>query len=426
VPFSDAQFCAAVMACNGDPIPAQLALHFDIPALYRSGLCGAGADLIAADHSRADVYRDRLVREISLVGGLFDRDRDVVHVSLAPGMTRWLDPAKVGDLIESLDRHFHLPRAEEVDFAMTVEPDNPPSSAYRDWAGLGFNRVSVSIRSIVQPGLPADRQGAQIQSLLQSLRDAGFSNLRIELPYALPSQSPSDFAGALTAALSARPERVGLRNCAAQHEVDAPAQSSATSAMLQASMLLAAADVLEDAGYLHIGLDVFAQLNDPLTQARRHKRLHRDALGFGVHGCTDLIGFGVGAISQMGGCHAQNVLDSSGWEYKIDQGQRTVDRGIQLNFDDRIRAEILQDVLCYGQIETAELEDRHDITFHDYFAGELRKLEPLFDEGSLTWERSTILLDRTARLSAPAIAGVFDRRDRTTLAATPASIRAPG
>src|SRR5690606_23253402 len=122
--FADARFVAAIHASNGDPIPAQLALHFDIPAAYRSSFCRADAPLRAQDRDRAEAYRDRLIREVGLVGSLFDRDRDVVQVSLAPGMTRWMSPPQVAELLESLGRHFHVKRSG-IDLAMTLDLDQP-------------------------------------------------------------------------------------------------------------------------------------------------------------------------------------------------------------------------------------------------------------------------------------------------------------
>ena len=66
--FGDDRFIAAIRESNGDPIPPQLALHFDIPAAYRSSFCHPDSRPRGADGSRAEAYRDRLVREVGLVG----------------------------------------------------------------------------------------------------------------------------------------------------------------------------------------------------------------------------------------------------------------------------------------------------------------------------------------------------------------------
>lgn len=424
-PFTDAEFVRAVKTSNGDPIPAQIALHFDIPALYRSGFCSADRPIRNQDRARSDAYRNRLVREIGLVGALFDRDRDVVQVSLAPGMARWMDASQVEELLESLDRHFHLRSAGGIDFAMTLDPEEPGTTPLRDWAGLGFNRVGIGLAGIADPGPAAARPSASIAKLVESVRDAGFSNLRVEVPYGLPGQSESGLDILLAGTIATEPERIGMRNCAVGMEGTAPNAGAGANEILQARMLLHASERLEDAGYIHVGLDVFARAKDPLVAAQRRGTLNRDALGFGVHGGVDLIGFGVGAISQMGGCHAQNPLELAAWEARLDRGQRAVDHGIQLDDDDRIRAAILQEILCQGRIAIPGIEQRRGLDFREYFAEELQRLAPLFEEGSLAWDGDTIVLDRIARLSARAVASCFDRWSWAQ-SSPPHRLQAPG
>ena len=404
--FGDDRFIAAIRESNGDPIPPQLALHFDIPAAYRSSFCHPDSRPRGADGSRAEAYRDRLVREVGLVGSLFDRDRDVVQVSLAPGMTRWMSVAQVAELLASLRRHFHADRAADIDLAMTLDPDDLASAPLRDWAALGFNRVGINIAALAGAGAAPSRQREDVARLVAQAREAGFANLRVEVPYGLAGQTDAAFDALVAAVAAARPERVGLRHCPSQDAPDAGATPAGHDA--HARMLLASADALERAGYLHVGVDLFAQADDPLVRAQRQGRIHRDALGFGAHAATHLVGFGVGAISQLGGCHAQNPLDQPSWEARIDRGHRACNRGVELSEDDHLRAAVLQDILCYGRIGVAQLEAHHRIPFRAYFGDALARLQPLFEDGSLCWDGDAILLDRIARLAAQAIASQFD------------------
>jgi len=416
--FTDAQFTAAINASNGDPIPPQLALHFDIPAAYRSSFCHADAPLDAGDRAHAHAYRDRLVREVGLVGGLFDRDRDVVGVSLAPGMTRWMAPAQVAELLESLGRHFHVHR-HGIDLAMTLDLDDTGTPPLHEWAELGFNRVSISLAAIAGTRAPT----TEVARHVERARNGGFANLRVEVPYGLPDQSAATFASLVQAAIAAGPERIGLRH-RTRPEHDEAAPESPSRLHMHACMLLAGADALEAAGYVHVGVDLFARPNDPLVIAQRHQRLHRDALGFGVHGVTHLVGFGVGAISQLGGSYSQNPLDLPTWEARIDRGARAVQRGVDLQQDDDVRADVLQGILCYGRIDTARLEHHHHLGFREYFANELQRLGPLFEDGTLRWDADAIILDRTARLASRSIAAHFDPQFAVS-ACAPFAKRAP-
>ena len=402
--FHDDGFTAAIQHSNGDPIPAQLALHFDIPAAFRSSFCEANARPSAMDRDRAQAYCDRLVREIGLVGSLFDRDRDVVQVGLAPGMARWMQCSQVAELMESLGRYFHVNHVAGIDLAMTLDLADLAEQPLRDWAALGFNRVGINLAAISGAGTTEALRPGELTRLLGQARDAGFANLRVELPYGTAGQSDLAFMTLVEAVVASGPERIGMRHCPSlesDSERRAPHER-------HARMLLAGADALEAAGYLHVGVDVFARPGDPLVAAQVSGRLYRDALGFGARGATHLVGFGVGAISQLGGCYAQNPLDQAGWEARIDYGHRAADRGVELGDDDQLRAALLQDILCHGRIDIAQLERHHRIDFRDYFADALGRLRPLFEDGSLTWGPQEIHFDRPARLASQAIASQFD------------------
>jgi oxygen-independent coproporphyrinogen-3 oxidase len=423
--FSDAEFVDAVRLSNGDPIPARLSLHFDAPAAYRARFCGEPAPRGADDGARASAYLERLVREIGLVGALFDRDRDVVQVSLAPGMARWFEPGQVAELIDSLGRHFHIPPRHATDVAMTIEPGHADGRTLAAWAEAGFNRIGYGVGS--RPGGLAAAGaglGAELQAVVEHSRDAGFSNVRLELPYGVPGQQIAAFVAMVEAAVRACPDRIGLRDCAQPGEQSTPGPRH-PEASQRARMLLAAADALEAAGYLHVGLDVFAHATDALVHAQRHGHLHRDAMGYGPHGDTDLVGFGVGAISQIGGCHARNHLQLRDWEAAIDRGAHAVHQGVQLDDDDRVRADVLQGLLCQGRVDVPDLEERHRIDFPVYFAEALGALAPLFDDGLLAWRDDGIVLSRIARLAARAVAAAFDSPPASAYAST-IPMRAPG
>lgn len=424
-PFGDAEFVEAVGLSNGDPIPARLSLHFDVPAAYRARFCGEPVPRGTDDAARAFAYLERLIREISLVGALFDRDRDVVQISLAPGMARWLEPAQVAELLDSLGRHFHIPPRHATDVAMTIEPGHADRKTLAAWADAGFNRIGYGAGS--RPGgLAAAGAGlaSELQAVVEDARSAGFGNVRLELPYGMPGQQIPAFVAMVEAAVRACPDRIGLRDCAQPGEQSAPVPGHPDAAQ-RARMLLAAADTLEAAGYLHVGLDVFAHATDALVHAQRRGQLHRDAMGYGPHGDTDLVGFGAGAISQIGGCHTRNHLQLRDWEAAIDRGAHAVHQGLQLDDDDRARADLLQDLLCQGRIDVTGIEERHGIDFRLYFAEPLQALDLLFDDGLLAWRDGTIVLGRLAKLAARAVAVAFDSPAASTYA-PPIALRLPG
>lgn len=427
--FDDTRFIEAVRLSNGDPIPRPLSLHFEIPPAYKSCFCLECGSGLPRDRVRSASYVQRLVREITLVGGLFDRDRDVVQVSLAPGTTRLLDTAQIEELLDSLSRHFHVPAGGGRDFALTVEPGTRREEL-RELNLLGFNRIGFGI-GLGGGGNRTGRGPSDVDAhdtvaeLVCACRDAGFSNVRVDLPYGAANQDQEAFLAILDSVLRAAPDRIGLRDCAHVSETSPMYRDRPSDATARATMLLAAVEAVAAEGYLHVGMDVFARAHDSLVLAQRRGQLHRDALGFGIHGETDLVGFGVGAISQIGGCHAQATLHLRDWEALIDAGRRAVAHGSVLSAEDEVRWDVIRQVLCAGRVCVAAIEERHRIRFEDYFKRELRRMEPLFQDGLMAWEQGDIVLDRLGRLAARVIAGGFDGYPQDT-SVVPMPIRAQG
>jgi oxygen-independent coproporphyrinogen-3 oxidase len=82
---------------------------------------------------------------------------------------------------------------------------------------------------------------------------------------------------------------------------------------------------------------------------------------------------------------------------------------MQLDEDDVIRADLIQQQMCQGEVPMHALERRHAITFKDYFAEGLEKLRPLEDDGLVRVEHDRIKVTARGRLLLRNIAMCFDR-----------------
>jgi oxygen-independent coproporphyrinogen-3 oxidase len=96
------------------------------------------------------------------------------------------------------------------------------------------------------------------------------------------------------------------------------------------------------------------------------------------------------------------------WEAAIDRGQPPVWRGLELSFDDRVRADVIQQLMCHGVIDCAAIERRHDISFTQYFSGALARMAPLVADGLVTREPDRIAATSRGRLLLRIIAMCFD------------------
>ena len=84
-------------------------------------------------------------------------------------------------------------------------------------------------------------------------------------------------------------------------------------------------------------------------------------------------------------------------------------RGLQLSGDDVLRADLIQALMCQGEVRIGAFEDRHDIDFHEYFAESLAQLAPLQADGLVEVDAGRIAVTSRGRLLLRIIAMCFDR-----------------
>jgi oxygen-independent coproporphyrinogen-3 oxidase len=156
-------------------------------------------------------------------------------------------------------------------------------------------------------------------------------------------------------------------------------------------------------------MDHFALPEDDLARAQQADGLHRNFMGYTTHADSDLIGLGVSAISHVGDSYSQNFRDLASWEGALDRGRLPLWRGMALDADDVLRADIIQSLMCQGRIDIAAIEEHHHIDFSDYFSAALQRLEPLMADGLVTISPSRISSTSRGRLLMRIIAMCFDR-----------------
>ena len=89
------------------------------------------------------------------------------------------------------------------------------------------------------------------------------------------------------------------------------------------------------------------------------------------------MGLGVSAISHIGDSYSQHPRDLATWEIAVESGRLPVWRGLEMDEDDVLRAEIIQHLMCNGEIDIVAVEQRFEIGFRDYFSDTWCELERL-------------------------------------------------
>jgi oxygen-independent coproporphyrinogen III oxidase len=414
--FGDEQLRRWAFRCNVQALPRRLSLYVHIP-YCRSPCFYCGCNRrISRDPQQGEQYVERLLQEMRLVAPLFDDRREVIQLHLGGGTPNFLPPAQLARLLSGIARGFRLARTIDRDFSIELDPRMVRDGDIEALAQLGFNRVSLGVQDLdprVQRAINRLQSADETFSVIEACRVSGLRSVNLDLIYGLPLQTTSGFARTLNMVIAARPERIAVYGYAhvpalfrAQRHI-AAADLPGPEARL--ALLQLAVERLGSAGYRYIGMDHFALPDDDLARAQAAGGLQRNFMGYTTHAGCDLIGFGASAISHIGDSFSQNQRQVADWQTALDHNRLPVARGIELDADDLLRAEVIQQVMCAGEIDIEVIERRHTIVFGDYFAEALRRLRPLSDDGLVVVEPKRIRATPLGRLLLRVIAMCFDR-----------------
>ncbi len=414
--FGEEQLRRCAWRSNVQAIPRHISLYVHIPYCASPCFyCGCNRR-ITRDLSKGDSYVDRVLQEARQVAPLFDRRREVIQLHLGGGTPNFLRPPQLARLLSGLGRGFRFSEAEERDFSIELDPRSVFEGDITALAQLGFNRVSLGVQDFdpaVQRAINRLQDVDQTLAVIEACRRSGMRSVNVDLIYGLPLQTSAGFLRTLDTVIAARPERVAVYGYAhlpslfkAQRQI---AAADLPTPEARVALLQLAVERLGAADYRYIGMDHFALPTDDLSRAQQQGQLHRNFMGYTTHAGCDLAGLGVSAISHIGGSFSQNHRELPKWEAALEQGRLPVARGLELNADDIVRAEVIQQLMCHGEVDIRAVERQYNVEFSTYFSAALHRLHQMVADGLAICEPKVIRVTPRGRLLLRALAMCFDR-----------------
>lgn len=413
--FGEAEYRVAARESNEDPIPRPLSLYVHVPFCESPCFYCGCTRLITREHGNSTRYLDHLEREIALQGALFDADRPVVQLHLGGGTPNFMSIDELARLTEALAGGFNLELEDDRDYSVELDPRYLEPGFIEGLSEIGFNRVSFGVQDLdpeVQRAINRIQPASQTEEAVTAAQEAGMRSVNLDLIYGLPKQHPESFARTLESVIALKPERIALYAYAhlperfkAQRQISA---GDLPTPAVKLALLGTAIRELTRAGYRYIGMDHFALPHDALARAQEAGTLQRNFQGYSTHAQCDSVGFGMSAISHVDGCYAQNVRDLPGYYQKLAQRELPVVRGLVLDAEDELRAELIQSIMCRGRVRFSEFEDRFGIRFGGHFGREMASLAALAADGLVELHEHGFTVTPRGRLLLRVVAMVFD------------------
>lgn len=389
-----------------------LSLYFHIPFCDEMcWFCGCYTKVVRQYQPIRD-YLAVLHDEIRLVAGSLPGRFRARHLHWGGGSPTMLTPEDWTALVAVLRTTFILDADAEL--ACELDPRETTEAYVAALAKAGVNRVSIGVQDFdpdVQAAINRRQPFAVVERVCAWLRAHGIARINLDLMYGLPHQTTAKVAAMVEHALRLAPSRVALFGYAHvpwmkshQKLIDERALPGAGERLDQ---LTVAARLLAAAGYEAIGLDHFARPDDGLAVACAEGRLRRNFQGYTADDAGVLLGFGASAIGALPAGYAQNHAPLRAYADAIAHGTLPIARGIALGAADRLRRDIIEELMCTLAVDLDAVCRRHGTGLAP-FADALARLQPLAADGLVVVEDARITVTAAGRPFVRLAAAAFD------------------
>jgi len=389
------------------PPQTPLSLYLHVPFCDTlCWFCGCHTTVVNR-YAPVEAYLKNLSAEIADIGPLL-RGHPVTFLHWGGGSPTILTPADVKALKGALAAHLEI--APEADFAVEIDPRGLKDEMVAALAEAGVNRASIGVQDFddrVQQAINRIQPFEETERVVEALRAAGIDALNIDLIYGLPHQTLANVARTIELSLRLKPQRFAVFGYAhvphfKKHMLLIP-EAALPGAEARLEQFELTHEMLSAAGYVPIGLDHFALPDDSLAVAQRAGKLARNFQGYTSDAAPVLIGLGASAISSLPQGYVQNKPEVPEWRKAVEAGELPVARGIAISEEDKLRRAIIEQLMCYLEVDLARFGKAPED-----FAAEMAALQPLIAEGFVLRQGSVLRVPARARAAVRLVAAAFD------------------
>jgi len=359
-------------------------------------------------------YLDALEREIELVRRRLPGERAVVQHHWGGGTPTHLEPSQVTRLFHAVNAAFPASRGAEI--SLEVDPRVTSDAHIDALRACGFNRISLGVQDFaprVQAAIHREQSPQLTGRLVERARASGFESVNLDLIYGLPFQTLETTERTLDEVIAIAPDRIALYAYAhvtwVAKQQRGFERQDLPEPLARLRIQLAATRRLLEAGYVYIGMDHFARPEDELARASRARTLRRNFMGYTTSAGVDLVGLGPSAISELSQSYAQSCRELDVWHQAIEAGRLATLRGHRLSRDDLERRWVIAEIMCHGELRSADWRARFGGDLTSRFAPERAALQPLEADGLVELEPDgSLRVTSLGRLVLRNVAMAFD------------------
>ncbi|MDO6585391.1 oxygen-independent coproporphyrinogen III oxidase [Salipiger sp. 1_MG-2023] len=359
-------------------------------------------------------YVETLMAELELLKAHLPRGVKLSRLHWGGGTPTLLTPDMMRALLDKVREVADF--AENAEFSVEIDPNEIDGERLDVLAAGGMNRASIGVQDFnaqIQETIGRPQSFEITRNAVEMIRARGVASLNADILFGLPHQTRERITETVQKLLSFAPDRVALYGYAhvpwmakRQQMIPSDALPSPEDrlALFETARRLFAWD-----GYAEIGIDHFAAPDDGLAIAQKTGKLRRNFQGYTDDTSEVLIGLGASSISRFPQGYAQNVSSTSAYQGAVRDGGFATARGHAFRGDDRLRARMIEMLMCDFHTRNDELVRSYGAE-HEALAAIYAKVNDAFD-GLLRVSGEGLFIPQDARPLTRLVARAFDSYD---------------
>jgi oxygen-independent coproporphyrinogen-3 oxidase len=330
------------------------------------------------------------------------------EVHLGGGTPNFLSALELRQLLRGISENPLDPTRGEYSFE--ADPRTLTLDQVQTIYDLGFRRISFGIQDFdprVQKVVNRIQPVEMVKTCTSWARSTGYTSVNFDLIYGLPFQTEESIRKTFRAVTALRPDRVAFYSYAHVPWIK-PSQRLYTDADLpvadvKRTLYELGRSLLEESGYLEVGMDHFSLPSDLLWKAYQGHFLNRNFMGYTTTQSKCLIGLGVSSISDSWTAFAQNHKTLGEYTHALSKGQLPLFRGHVLSPQDLILRKHILDLMCKFETELESSE-------REIWQRCLPRLAPFKQDGLVQVGSDWVQVTKTGKSFIRNICMAFDER----------------
>ena len=362
-----------------------------------------------------EAYADTLLEEIALLtaaAGPDGRRLKVAHIHWGGGTPTAMPGPRMREIMAALRHRFDV--LEDAEIAVEIDPRTCDDTVLDTLAAIGCTRASLGVQDFderVQQAVHRHQSAAVTQACADGLRERGITAINLDLIYGLPYQSVASVTATVEQALAMRPERIAVFGYAhvpwmKKHQALLP-ESEMAGITGRWEQQAAIERSLVSHGYVAIGLDHYALPEDALARAAADHTMRRNFQGYTTDTAPVLLGLGASSIGALPQGYVQNTPAIPGYRDQVRAGQLPIARGIVLTDEDRLRRDVIEELMCHGSVDLDATAARHGCNAASLL-GATPALDTMAQDGIVEWDGRSLRVPETMRPFVRNVAAAFD------------------